>query len=402
MAMPQYEMEGDVNLGGLTTFNMLHGFSEALVRGMRSGFLRDSDYHHLTQCETMEDVKLNLLETDYGSYLSNESTLSPQILEARAMEKLVKEFNYLKANSIHPLTTLLEYISYEYMIENVMLLLRGSLSGRKIDELMSQCHPLGMFKESTMRSIPYFEASAQGYADLYETVLVDTPVGPYFQQYLDSESEMLTTAGEMKNILEETQIEILRNSLMKLYLEDFYQFCEKMGGITAETMCHLLSNRADKLAISLTLNSFGTPLNDPAMRETTRKKLYPAIGTLYPGATELLSKVDDDGKLVQVVSVFPAYREMFDKFLNANPDEFSIDDEFYVNDVKEHELAFENQCHLGVFYAYVKLREQEVRNLVWISECILQRMKSEVDKYIPIFSSQSMWRCEQTRRMGGH
>jgi V-type H+-transporting ATPase subunit d len=44
----------NVLLGGLSTFNMDHGFSEALVRGMRSGFLRDADYHHLTQCETLE------------------------------------------------------------------------------------------------------------------------------------------------------------------------------------------------------------------------------------------------------------------------------------------------------------------------------------------------------------
>jgi V-type H+-transporting ATPase subunit d len=41
-------------LGGMTTFNMLHGFPEAIVRGFRSTFLTDADYHHLTQCETLE------------------------------------------------------------------------------------------------------------------------------------------------------------------------------------------------------------------------------------------------------------------------------------------------------------------------------------------------------------
>ena len=41
-------------LGGMSTFNMSHGFVEALVRGMRSGFLCDADYHHLTQCENLE------------------------------------------------------------------------------------------------------------------------------------------------------------------------------------------------------------------------------------------------------------------------------------------------------------------------------------------------------------
>ena len=43
-----------MSLGGLATFNILHGFTEAIVRGFRSSFLNDTDYHHLTQCETLE------------------------------------------------------------------------------------------------------------------------------------------------------------------------------------------------------------------------------------------------------------------------------------------------------------------------------------------------------------
>ena len=54
MALPHYEMGGPVELGGMATFNMLNGFSESLVRGMRSGFLKDSDYHHMSQCENLE------------------------------------------------------------------------------------------------------------------------------------------------------------------------------------------------------------------------------------------------------------------------------------------------------------------------------------------------------------
>jgi vacuolar-type H+-ATPase subunit C/Vma6 len=32
------------------------------------------------------------------------------------------------------------------MIDNVMLLLKGTLSGRSASELIEQCHPLGLFK----------------------------------------------------------------------------------------------------------------------------------------------------------------------------------------------------------------------------------------------------------------
>ena len=318
--------------------------------------------------------------------LANETIVSPPIIENKALSKLVTEFFFLRAQSAEPLSTFLDYITYEYMIENVMLLLRGTLSGRNVNELIAQCHPLGMFKESTMRNIPSFEASPRGYAELYETVLVDTPVGKYFQQYLDQSSSRFSAASEMRNVLEEIQIEILKNSLMKLYLEDFYNFCEKLGGETAEVMCSLIRTRADRNAINITLNSFGTPLNDPVMRETVRKNLYPSIGNLYPEGTELLIKVDDDSKLVQTMNNYAAYRPIFEKFTSTSADEFSIDDEFYKQEVKLFELAFESQMHFGVFYAYIKLKEQEIRNLVWIAECIIQRRKDQIDNFIPIFS----------------
>jgi V-type H+-transporting ATPase subunit d len=88
--------------------------------------------------------------------------------------------------------------------------------------------------------------------------------------------------------------------------------------------------------------------------------------------------------------------------LNASPEEFSIDDEFYKGEVKLYELAFESQMHFGVFYAFIKLKEQEIRNLVWIAECILQRRKDQIGHFIPIFSSTSEWRCESTRKSGTH
>lgn len=377
-----------IGLGGQATFNMQHGFVEALVRGFRSGFLTDENYHHLSQCDNLEDLKLNLQESDYGATLANDTVVTPPIIESRALNKMVTEFFYLRAQAVEPLATFMDYITYEYMIENVMLLLRGTLGGRQVNDLIAQCHPLGMFRESTMRNIPSFEASPRGYAELYETVLVDTPVGVYFQRYLDEQSTSITAAADVRNVLEEVQIEILKNSLMKLYLEDFYAFCESLGGETAEMMCGLLKARADRNAINITLNSFGTPLNEPAMRETHRKALYPSVGDLYPEGTDLLSKVDDEPKLVQALSFYPVYRGMFEKLSAASTEEASVDDEFFKYETKLYELAFESQMHFGVFYAYVKLKEQEIRNLVWISECILQRRKDQINKYIPIFSSE--------------
>jgi V-type H+-transporting ATPase subunit d len=74
--------------GGLADFNIHHGFIEALIRGMRSSFLAEPDYHHITQCENLEDVKLNMSETDYADAVADLSVLTPSGLQAAAIDKV--------------------------------------------------------------------------------------------------------------------------------------------------------------------------------------------------------------------------------------------------------------------------------------------------------------------------
>jgi len=380
--------------GGMPDFNIYHGYTEALVRGMRCSFLSDADYHHLTQCENLDDIKLNLAETDYSAAVSDTDSLSPSQFQAIAVQKVVEEFKYLSSQAIEPLSTFLDFITYEYMIENIMLLLKGALSGRDINELLAQCHPLGMFKQSTMRSIPSFEPNARGFADLYQTVLVDTPVGPYFALFLQESSEK--GGGEVRNVIEEVEIEIIKSSLLKYWIEDFAQFCEKLGGDTAEIMGELLKVRADTNAINITLNSFGTSLNEPAMRVSDRKRLYPAVGHMYPVGTSMLADVSNEEELGRVLELFPQYSGIWN--IHSGGQDKSIDDAFYERDVQNLELAFEGQMHFGVFYAYVKLKEQEIRNLVWITECVLQQQKDEIEKFVPVFSFHAPWRASGTKK----
>ena len=60
---------------------------------------------------------------------------------------------------------------YGYMIDNIILLITGTLHQRQIGELRKKCHPLGSFEEMESVNI------ASTPAELYEAVLVDTPIG---------------------------------------------------------------------------------------------------------------------------------------------------------------------------------------------------------------------------------
>ena len=45
--------------------------------------------------------------------------------------------------------------------------------------------------------------------------------------------------------------------------------------------------------------------------------------------------------------------------------------------------------------AYVNLKEQEIHNLVWITECILQQKKDEIGKFVLVFSQHAPWRLNK-------
>lgn len=275
-----------------------------------------------------------------------------------------------------------------------MLILKATLNNPNVQvvDLIEQTHPLGRFSESILKSICSFENSPKGYAELYQTVLIDIPVGKYMSLFLKEEGDKtMSGTNEVKNLLEEMPITKLENSLRKYYLEDFYNFCTKeIGGETGIIMGELLKSKADQLAINITLNSFGTTLNDPNMRKD-RQDLYPSLGNLYPIGFERLSFVSDEDELGEALRPFKQFSYLYNQYRN---DEKTIDDLFFEKEVMENEIAFEGQFNYACFYSYIKLREAEIRNLLWICECIVQKSKSRLeDHFIPVFAKVSPWRA---------
>lgn len=93
-------------------------------------------------------------------------------------------------------------------------------------ELKEKCHPLGVFDNMERLAV------AANMTELYDLVLRDTPLGPYFSASLSSED------------LDEMNLEILRNTLYKAYLDDFAKFCHEVGGATAEIMDKMMQFEA--------------------------------------------------------------------------------------------------------------------------------------------------------------
>ncbi|RKP10140.1 V0 complex, c/d subunit of ATPase [Thamnocephalis sphaerospora] len=338
-------------------FNVDDGYLEGILRGYRTGLLSSTNYVNLTQCETLDDLKLQLAATDYGTLLQNEpSPIATSTIAERCTERLVDEFRYIQQAAVKPLSTFLDYITYGYMIDNVILLITGTLHERDTHELLERCHPLGVFD-----AMPAL-CAATSVADLYNTVLVETPLAPYFKDCLSAHD------------LDEMNIEIIRNTLYKAYLEDFVEFCRSLGGSTAEIMTEILEFEADRRTINITANSFGTELS-----KDDRVRLFPKFGKLFPEGQARLARADDLDAVKSVCETYVDYRHFFENQVH------SLEDCFFAREVELNKLAFQQQFHYGIFYAYTRLKEQEIRNIVWIAECISQQQKERINQYIPIF-----------------
>jgi len=115
-----------------------------------------------------------------------------------------------------------------------------------------------------------------------------------------------------------------------------------------------------------------------------RRKLYSNFGLLYPHGHMELAVAEDFDQIRAAMEKVPAYAQIFSR-MSASEGQM-LDKLLYEEEVKRCKSCFDQQFHYGVFFAYMRLAEQEIRNLMWISECIAQDQKLRInDGICPIF-----------------
>lgn len=355
-----------------------------------------------------------MANTDYFDVLNGDNEkLTANSLAKKLQNQYVKEFKYLRSVASPDLARFMDFITYGYMIDNVVVLIAGALRsfdvmGEEVDseELLSRCHPLGMFD-----TLPALMV-ATSVDEIYNTVLCESPLAPYFRGCFSADD------------LDEVHIELIRNHLWKAYLEDFNSHCQtssnSINSATRELMTKILGFEADRRVVNIAVNSCGSE----RLTKEERFKLFPRFGSLWQsGISAKLAYVDDLDQIRGLLDPIPAFRGLLNDYLSgggkaagmaaglektssttsyelpkagssgvgtatatANYTEpKTLEEHFFDYEVKLCKEAFEFQCTFAIFYAWSKLKEQEIRNLIWIAECIAQGQRQNAHNYIPIF-----------------
>ena len=358
-------------MSDLVFFNVDDGYSEALLRGFRKSILGEQQYTALRNTTNLKDFKSVLIDTDYSDYVKEYNETDTSALKMLLKKKLADEIDQVQSVAGPDLDKFIEMIRHKYMIDNVINIIEGIKNKTDKNVIESRNEPLGYLKEiSGLLKLDYKKIE-----DLYEDVLIDTEVGVYFSKFLEevlAQSDMKNVAT-INNYLQQLKPEEIKNYLKKIWLEYFYHFCKTLNPTTSEIMEDLLKYEADCQTIQIVYNSLAY---NNQFQEEERKKVIPYFGFLYPEITAQLIKCNSLEQLRQILQPFPDYYELVKEIPDPKKlDEFglqsglkSLDDLMFKESMKRYSIAFEQQFHFACFYAYIKIKEQEIKNIMLLAD----------------------------------
>jgi V-type H+-transporting ATPase subunit d len=353
-------------------FNSDYGFSESVCRGSAASWLTASDYSQLVQCETLEDMNQTLASSDISRYVAKVvpagARLTPPLLRRALAASLKDSFGQMRAHASGKLASFLDLLCHPFMIDNVVLILVGTLHGSSLDDILPEAHPLGLFDGiealCAVRSVD----------DLYATVLAESPLADYFLTEFQSIAE-----------LSERNVELLRAQLYRAWLEAFHAFSMTCPGDSPEVMGELLTLEADRACISLVLRTLPQAGREATLSIADRKQLLPRVGILFPAYADLMLAAADADAIRSIVDAFEEYRAPL-AAAAGDGNATALDAAFFQQELDVYRSTFMRQCNFGVFYAWLRMAEQEARNVLMIAECIVSGNRAlAASSFIPLF-----------------
>jgi V-type H+-transporting ATPase subunit d len=331
---------------------MDYGFTVSKMHGNAAFFLKEADYTSFQQCETLEDVLVKLSSTPYSKYMSKDMALTKGEFRKRLNKCMVDEISKLYKVSDKDLKVLLEYFINSYRIQNFFFLLTSKYDDPELTRAFEKLEDIGRFSE--LDTLKF----TNDMNDVYKYCVERTFLKKYYKKV------------RIEKEIEKNNFQVLHSLFLKYHMEDFFEVVEE--STTMPFMGKILKYEGDRRIIQITLSTF----NSSHFQGKKRLELFPKVSTMGMEMKGKLGKCTTMDKIKGILSKHQTYR----KILTANSDEML--NALTSLEMQEHNLSFTFYNDLSCVYSYFKMKQQEIKNILWAIECIAQDKREWIKNVI--------------------
>ncbi|WUR04679.1 V-type proton ATPase subunit d (VATL2) [Vairimorpha necatrix] len=301
-----------------------YGYLISSIFGKKLCLYKEEDYNSLKQCENLEEFSIKLMKN--YKFITEDMELTKNEIKKRLNMTLFYEYkSCLKSCQTDLLEIILNYWIGSHKIHNFFFLLQSKIADPDLEKS--------------------FEKIEIGHFDALKTLkfckdMHDVRIYCVENSFLRNYFYKLKWATEFKD----NDFQNSQALFLKYLMEDTFLQLKNREIFMKE----ILKTEADRYIVDLTINTLNI--------KTDRKALFPAI-TNFDGRT-------------------------IDSFIKAETIEdvgrFKSTD-FIEKELERYRESFNIHNDVTCVYSYLKLKEQEIKNILWIIECVLQDRRSELE-----------------------
>lgn len=320
-----------------------NGYTIAKIHASIQSVLKESDYNTLQQCETLEDVIVKLYSTPYQKYLSGETINSKKEFKHQLNRSLVTEIININKNQDKDLGIIIDYLVEYYKIHNFVYLLAAKEHDPELERSFSKIEEIGNFKELLTLKV------ATDMSEVYKFCVEKTFLKDYYNRI------------KFQNDIKNNNWQIILSQFIKFLLEDTFA---KINN-SMPFMRNILRCEGDRRIIEIVMSTS----DSKELVGRARKRLFPSVTSLDLGTIEKLS----DCCLIDELRGHVAHHPMLRQIIG-------VEDEEIMNALVDQEMelfwsSFDCSNDLSCVYAYFKIKEQEIKNILLTVECISLKKK---------------------------
>lgn len=313
-----------------------YGYIISEINGRKEDLLREEDYNMLKRCDSLEEMAIKLSRT-YHELSEGVAYTKPEF-KRHLLESLKKEFSHYSDVQDGDMRLILDYYIDFHKIQNFFFLLQCKLQDPNLEKSFEKIE-IGDF--NALRTIKFSK-------DMDDV-----------QKYC-MENSFLKRFGSVRfeKDFAANNFQVLQALFFKLHIEETHRSLS--DGM--EHMREILQLEGDRQIIEITVNTLGSK----EMLGKRRTSLFPEVCSMDLKTRELLSHVE-------------TYEDM-KAVLNTRYDfDTDISSVLIRSELSKHYESFGLYGDLSCVYSYFRIKEQEIKNILWIAECIIQNRRGAMD-----------------------